>query len=191
MENIAREEEQKRLELRQNGASTIIAKAYKLHRLRVLLKRLLYWHHMEVTVRIQRMFRGFIQRRKFKRMVVEKNRRERRKKLACLIIQRVWRGHRERVKYRVLVEERQRELAKLKAKRLIRLEKVSFLSPLSILLILLLFFFLLGLVGKYQALAAGPQRIAWKIQKIRNSSYFYRDGKLPNMLLLLLLENIF
>jgi hypothetical protein len=86
MHNIQLEEVAKRMRLRQLGAVRQIICSFRNHRIRVFLKRLVFWHKMEQVIAIQRRFRGFMQRKRYKKMVADTKRRELRKNNAAKLI---------------------------------------------------------------------------------------------------------
>lgn len=92
MENIKTLENGKKLELRRNGAAQRIQAAYRTHRLRLFMRRMLYWHRMEIVMLVQKRFRGYVERVKYKKLLVERRKREKRKYDACVKIQRIVRG---------------------------------------------------------------------------------------------------
>jgi hypothetical protein len=102
MHNIQLEEVAKRMRLRQLGAVRQIICSFRNHRIRVFLKRLVFWHKMEQVIAIQRRFRGFMQRKRYKKMVADTKRRELRKNKAAKRIQTVVRRftkHSQYLKY--------------------------------------------------------------------------------------------
>ena len=61
MVNIAAAEEEKRRLIRINGAASLIAFTYRAYVIRKKLKKMIYWHHMDLAVYLQKRYRGFIQ----------------------------------------------------------------------------------------------------------------------------------
>ena len=113
MDNIKTLEVGKRLQLRRSGAALCIQAAYRTHRLRLFMRRMLYWHRMEIIMLVQKRFRGFMQRVRFKKLLAEKRKREKRKHDACVKIQRIARG---RIHY-LAYNRHQKRLAEAKIER--------------------------------------------------------------------------
>jgi hypothetical protein len=99
MHNIEQEEEAKKIAFRQLGAVRQIIAAFRIHRMRSFLKRLVFWRKMEVVMNIQRRYRGYIQRKKYRQMQAEMRRKERKRNDGALRIQTAYRRHAKRCPY--------------------------------------------------------------------------------------------
>ena len=122
--NIDEIDRQHKESLRRHGASSCIAKAYRVHRLVVNLKRLLFWHHMELVMHVQRRFRGFRQRKKFRRLLADKKAREVKKRRAAVMIQATWRMHVAYLRYRVHCAKKQHDKMIRYEQKKMRLQQV-------------------------------------------------------------------
>lgn len=131
MANIERENEARALQFRQRGAAKRIISAMRAHRLRVFLRRLVFWRKMELVMHVQRRFRGFMQRKKYRALQKEIQRRELHMHRAATRIQTCFRRHFARTSYLQIQKEKARARTARYEQKLKLLEKVSYIFFLT------------------------------------------------------------
>jgi len=93
LQALQTEKQNIRTELQRQGAATCMSRYYRAYRIRINLARLIYWHRWEVAISFQKLFRGYSQRKAFKKALRFKREKERKRRVAATNMQRVFRGY--------------------------------------------------------------------------------------------------
>lgn len=113
------------LRRRQHGAAYIICRFYKAYLLQKRLHTLIYWHHFELAIRIQRMARGYLARMRCRRQITRFRKIIRLKIRRVTIIQSLYRGKVGRRRALEAREKRALAQAERRRKKAERLERIA------------------------------------------------------------------
>jgi hypothetical protein len=113
--------------LRRHGAALLIARAYRASVIRYRLHLTVYWNHQEKAVELQRLARGFLGRRIFRRVVTKAEALLRLKQRSVVPIQALARGHLARLGYPLVLERREKRIAMRKLLKLMAFQRVRYI----------------------------------------------------------------
>ena len=82
-----------RADMQRQGAATCMSRYYRAYKIRIKLAQLIFWHRWEVAISFQKLFRGYKQRKIFKKALRLKRQKEKKRRDASTNIQRVFRGY--------------------------------------------------------------------------------------------------
>lgn len=105
---------------RTEGAALVIGACYRSYVIKSRLHTLIYWNHMKLAIDIQRVYRGYVVRKFFKRAILKRRKYIALREAACIKLQSFFRMYlcRQRyyeykVKKEILVMERRKLKKKL------------------------------------------------------------------------------
>jgi hypothetical protein len=77
---------------RMSGAALVIGRFYRAHIIRQRLATMIYWHHFEVAIQLQRVVRGHLARVQCRRQIIKFRRTVALRRKRVIMVQAMWRG---------------------------------------------------------------------------------------------------
>jgi hypothetical protein len=108
----------RRLNYRFHGAAITVSRAYRAHTIHSRLQSLLYWNRFTMALRIQRLYRGYVVRKQYYRLIMAQRKREELRQLSATKIQSIVRLRcAQRLFYEMQEAKRERNERRLRRKR--------------------------------------------------------------------------